>query len=133
MKLVILAAAILVGTFLRPGFAAESAKKPKDAKHLQHVVSFKFKESATAEQIDELVKAFGQLERKVKEIAGYEWGTNVSPENHAKGFTHCFIVTFKTEKDRDTYLTHPAHLEFVKLVGPIVDDVFVIDFWSQKG
>jgi Stress responsive A/B Barrel Domain len=41
-------------------------------------------------------------------------------------------VTFKTAEDRDAYLVHPAHKEFVKLVGPIVDDVFVIDFWAEK-
>ena len=131
MKLMTLVT-LLVGILMMPGLAADAKGKPKNAKHLQHVVSFKFKDTATQAQIDELVKAFGQLEKKIKEISAYEWGTNVSPEKHDKGFTHCFIVTFKTEKDRDTYLTHPHHMEFVKLVGPIVEDVFVIDFWAQK-
>jgi hypothetical protein len=110
---------------------AEKEAKPAKGK-LQHVVCFKFKDTATKEQIQELVEAFGRLPKQVKEIKSYQWGTNVSPEGHDKGFTHCFIATFKTEKDRDTYLVHPAHKEFVKLVPPLVEDVFVIDFWAQK-
>ena len=53
---------------------------------LYHV--FKFKESATKEQIKEVEDAFRDLKKKIKEIQSYEWGTNVSPEKHDKGFTH---------------------------------------------
>jgi len=58
-------------------------------------------------------------------------GTNVSKETRNKGCTHGFILTFKSETDRDTYIDHPAHKEFGKLVGPVLDDVFVIDFWAK--
>ena len=61
-----------------------------------------------------------------------EWGTNVSPEKHDKGFTHCFILSFKNEKNRDAYLVHPAHKAFGRLLGPVMEDVFVIDFWTEK-
>jgi len=113
------------------GLAADKPAQAKSGK-LNHVVSFKFKETATPAQIDALVAAFGALPKKIKEIKSYEWGTNVSPEKHDKGFTHCFILTFKTAEDRDAYLVHPAHKEFGKLVGPVVADVFVVDFWAQK-
>jgi hypothetical protein len=55
----------------------------------------------------------------------------VSKENRNKGCTHGFVLTFKSEADRDTYIDHPAHKEFGKLVGPVLDDVFVIDFWAK--
>ena len=131
MKLITLVSVLLVG-LCWPGWAAEGKKKKENKGTLQHVVCFKFKDNASETQVQELVKAFGELPNQIKEIKGFEWGTNVSPEKHAKGFTHCFIVTFKTEKARNTYLDHPAHQEFAKLVGPIVADVFVIDFWAQK-
>src|SRR6185436_5911267 len=99
---------------------------------LYHVVSFKFKEGATKEQIKQVEDAFRDLKNKVKEIQSYEWGTNVSPEKHDKGFTHAFILTFKNDKDRDAYLIHPDHKAFGKQLGPILADVFVIDFWSTK-
>ena len=101
------------------------------AEKLQHVVCFKFKSAAAPEEIKKVETAFGALREKIPQIAKLEWGTNVSKENRDKRFTHCFIVTFKSEKDRDTYIEHPEHKAFVKIVGPVVDDVFVIDFWAK--
>ena|SRR5436190_21076768 len=101
------------------------------AEKLQHVVCFKFKSAAAPEENKKVETAFGALREKIPQIAKLEWGTNVSKENRDKGFTHCFIVTFKSEKDRDTYIEHPEHKAFVKIVGPVVDDVFVIDFWAK--
>jgi len=109
--------------------AAEGS--PKSGGKLRHVAAFKFKESATKEQIKQVEDAFRDLKKKIKEIQDYEWGTNVSKENRNKGCTHGFILTFKSETDRDTYIDHPAHKDFGKLVGPVLDDVFVIDFWSK--
>jgi hypothetical protein len=102
------------------------------AEKLRHVVAFKFKTSASTEDIKKVEDAFRSLAKKINEVSAYQWGTNISKEQRDKGFTHCFILTFKSEKDRDTYLEHPEHKAFAKLVGPIVDDVFVIDFWSKK-
>ncbi len=98
---------------------------------LRHVVAFKFKESATPEQIKEVEKNFCALKSKISQIAALEWGTNCSPEQHAKGFTHCFIVTFNSAADRDAYLPHPAHKEFAGGLGGIIADVFVVDFWAK--
>lgn len=119
---------LIIGTLLASTLSAADAKTGK----LYHVVSFKFKDTAPKEQIKQVEDAFRDLKKKIKEIQTYEWGTNVSPEKHDKGFTHGFILTFKTEKDRDVYLVHPDHKAFGKLVGPVLADVFVIDFWAQK-
>ena len=99
---------------------------------LYHVVAIKFKPDAKAEQIKAVETAFAELKTRVPGVTSLNWGTNVSPEQKNKGFTHCFVLTFAAEKDRDTYLTHPAHKAFGKLLGPIVGDVLVIDFWSQE-
>src|SRR5262249_1421310 len=109
-------------------FAAES---PAPSGKLRHVVSFKFKAEAKPEQIDRVVEAFRDLKKKIPTIQQFEWGRNISPEKHDKGFTHGFTVTFKSEKDRDEYLVHPDHRAFGKLLGPILADVFVIDYWAQ--
>src|SRR5213083_2382542 len=101
------------------------------AAKLRHVVAFKFKQSATREQIKQVEDAFRDLKKKIKEIQDYEWGTNVSKETRNKGCTHGFILTFKNETDRDTYIDHPAHKDFGRLVGPVLDDVFVIDFRAR--
>lgn len=113
------------------GSAAEKSAKPRKGK-LNHVVAFKFKASATKEQVQQAVDAFRALPKKISQINGFEWGTNVSPEKHDKGFTHGFVLTFKTEKDRDEYLVHPDHKAFGAMLGSILDDVMVIDFWAEK-
>jgi hypothetical protein len=115
----------------RPSFAvAEDKEQPKG--ELRHVVLVQFKADATKEQIQEVVTAFGAMRKKIDVIAGFEWGTDVSVENLAQGFTHCFIVTFKDAKARDHYLPHPVHEEFKKLALPRVEKVLVVDFYVQK-
>ena len=128
MKLLSLLVA-LAGTL---AFSAMAAEKPAGATKLLHVVSFKFKSTATPEQIKEVTDAFSALKKKIPAIQSLDWGTNISPEKHDKGFTHGFILSFNTEKDRDAYLVHPDHKEFGKALGPVLADVFVIDFWAQE-
>lgn len=109
-------------------FAASSEERTGT---LRHVVAFKFKDSATPEQIDRAVAEFRALKDKIPQIVAFEMGTNVSPEGLHKGFTHCFILTFRSAEDRDIYLEHPDHQAFGRSLRPILEDVFVIDFWAE--
>lgn len=124
MKSFTLALALLFSVVLATSTLAADKK-------LQHVVCFKFKEAATKAQIDNLNKEFAALKTKIPGIKDFEYGKNNSPEGKDKGFTYCYIVTFKSEKDREGYLPHPEHQKFIKIVKEIVDDVFVIDFWTE--
>jgi hypothetical protein len=130
-KLWLLPALLLTCVIALTTFAAP---KPTDRGSLYHVVNFKFKDTATPEQIKGVETAFAALPTSIPQIKSLEWGTNISPEKLDKGFTHCFVLTFKTEKDRDAYLVHPQHKEFGKLVGPTLADggVLVVDFWAKK-
>jgi hypothetical protein len=98
---------------------------------LRHVVLFNFKDDAPVEKINEIETAFAALPGRIPAIHSFEWGTNNSPEGLDKGLTHCFLVTFLSEEDRTTYLPHPAHKEFVDLIGPYVEEVTVIDYWTK--
>ena len=99
---------------------------------VRHVVLFKFKDTATPEQIDALVEDFRALKVKVPAIRDYEWGTDISVEKRSEGYTHCFLVTFDDTKARDTYLTHPAHKALVGKLKPILDKVLVVDYIAQR-
>lgn len=99
---------------------------------IRHVVCFKFKDGTSPEQIRKVERDFAALKGKIKQIAAFEWGTNVSPEKHDKGFTHCFFLTFNSAADRDAYLPHPAHKAFAASLGGILADVFVVDYVVQK-
>ena len=111
------------------GCPLKCAKKP--AQILRHIVLFKFKDGTTNEQIKKFESSFCSLPSKIDAIYDYEWGTDVSVENRSQGFTHCFIVTFLAEADRDKYLPHPAHKELVAILEPHLDKVIVIDYWTK--
>jgi len=98
---------------------------------VRHVVLFKFKDGASAEQVKAVEEKFRALKSRIPQIQDLEWGTNVSPENHAQGFTHCFFLTFKDAAARDAYLPHPAHKEFGASLGPVLDKVLVVDYVSK--
>ncbi len=111
---------------------AGAKKEVKESdKLLRHVVLFNFVDTATEENIKEIEQAFVALPDRIPEIYDFEWGTNNSPEGLDKGLSHCFFVTFLSEEDRAIYLPHPAHQEFVSLVGPFVEDVTVVDYWVE--
>ena len=107
---------------------ATSAQK----KELRHVVMFKFKEGTSVADVKKVEDAFRELPNKIKEIKGYEWGTNNSPEKLDNGFTHVFLLTFDSEEGRGAYLPHPDHKAFGKVLGPFLDKVMVLDYWSEK-
>ena len=100
-------------------------------KMLRHVVLFKFKDDATAADVKKVETAFKKLPSQIKEIKGFEWGTNNSPENLNQGFTHSFFLSFNSEEDRAVYLPHPAHKAFGALLTPHLDKVLVIDYWTK--
>ncbi len=102
----------------------------EEVRLLRHVVLFKFKEGTSSEDIAKVEEAFSALPAKIPEIYDYEWGINNSPEGLDKGFTHCFFLSFLSEEDRAVYLPHPDHQEFGKILGPHLEDVTVVDYWS---
>jgi hypothetical protein len=94
-------------------------------------VLFAFKDGTTPEQLKSVEDAFRALPSKINVIAGFEWGTDVSPEKKSDGFTHCFFLTFRSEADRDAYLVHPDHKAFGKVLRPYLAKVLVVDYWAK--
>jgi hypothetical protein len=111
-----------------------SQSAPPDSGHkvLRHVVFYKFKDSLTRQQVQEVVDAFAALPKKIDAIIGYEHGTNVSEEGKSEGLTHAFVVTLRDEKGREAYLSHPAHDEYVQVVRDRREKVVVFDYWAHE-
>ncbi|HRK34011.1 MAG TPA: Dabb family protein [Candidatus Hydrogenedentes bacterium] len=106
----------------------EEEEVAASAKIFRHVVFFKFKDGTSEADIAKVQRAFLDLKNGIETVRAIEAGHNVSTENLDQGYTHAFIVTFEDAAGRDTYLTHPVHDEFVKIAGPHLDKVCVIDF-----
>lgn len=110
----------------------EIPKENMNEKLLRHVVIFKFTDSTTEAKANELNAAFAALPEAIPEIKDFEWGINDSPENFHQDFTHCYLVTFASEYDRDSvYSPHPAHQAFVSKIQPHIEKVFVVDYWTN--
>jgi hypothetical protein len=112
--------------------APKKAQKNRYLGHVRHVVLLKFKDGTKEEDVKKVEDAFRALREKIPVVESLEWGTNVSPEKINQGFTHCFFLTFRTEKDRDTYLKHPEHKAFGGVLRPHVDKVLVVDFVAKE-
>jgi len=97
---------------------------------LRHAVFFKFKDTSTPQDIKQVTDAISALPAKIPEITELEWGENINKNEFADGFTHCFLLTFKNEAGRATYLPHPDHKAFGAVLGPHFDKAFVIDYWG---
>ena len=130
----LLGALLLCAVSLASVFVGRNLTVAEDAqaKPLRHVVLFKFKNSASSQQVDKLVDEFRGLAKKIPFIADFEYGVNNSPEGLNEGLTHCFLVTFKSEKDRDAYLPHAAHKAFVEQLMPHLEKAVVVDYVASK-
>jgi hypothetical protein len=116
--------------------AATSTPTSAPASHVgrvRHVVLFKFKDSTPPEELRKVEAAFAALPGKIPQIRDFEWGTDMSPEGLQAGHTHAFLVTFDTAADRDAYLPHPAHKEFVEILKPLLEKATVVDFVAKTG
>ncbi len=98
---------------------------------LRHVVMFGWKDGTDTNQINKIVDAFKTLPSKISLIKSFEWGLNNSPEGLNGGLTHCFLIAFASEADRDAYLIHPAHKDFSANLQPRPDKVTVLDYWAK--
>jgi len=98
---------------------------------LRHIVLFKWKPETPPEKIAEIEAAMHALAAKIPQVAEYEWGTDVSVQGLSQGFTHCFVVSFRSEADRDIYAPHPDHVAFMALCKPHREVVLTFDFFAR--
>ncbi|PZX48914.1 Dabb family protein [Algoriphagus chordae] len=105
------------------------AAKPDSV--LRHNVFFSFKETSSPEDIQTVVDAFRNLQNEIDGIEAFEYGVNSSPEGLNQGLTHAFVLTFYSDAARDAYLPHPAHAAFGAILGPHLDKVTVVDYWTR--
>ncbi len=126
MQKLIVIASLLIFTF------GSCAVAPSHEGHLRHVVLFAFKSDTTPQQIASVESAALALKDQISEILAYEWGTDVSTENRAHGFTHCVFITFADAAARDIYLPHPAHKSFIEVAMPFLEDVLVLDYIAHE-
>ena len=117
---------------IAPKTGTTMEKLAQKEKLLRHVVIFKFNDESSEADVNRLNNAFNALADSIPVIKDFEWGINDSPENFHQGFTHCYLLTFASEEDRDSvYTPHPQHQAFVASLQPHLEKVFVVDYWTN--
>ena len=116
---------------VKENYVDAKGKSGGGEKILRHVVIFAFKDSVTVEQIKEIEINFGRLPQEIDEIHDFEWGRNLDSNQMSKGLTHCFVLTFESEEDLQTYEVHPAHEKFKDETIGHVKDLLVMDYWQN--
>jgi hypothetical protein len=79
MKITVLVSLLLAMSFA--SFAQKNHNSKHNPKLLRHVVIFKFKDTSSPEDVDNVAKTFAALYGKVPQIAAFEWGVNMSQEH----------------------------------------------------
>jgi hypothetical protein len=102
-----------------------------------HIVLFEFKPSTGSKLIHDVCRQMLALKQncihpttKQPYILDCTGGRDNSPEGHQVGaFSHAFVSHFANMEDRRYYLEEdPAHLEFVKSLENIIQNVRVVDY-----
>lgn len=105
---------------------------PREVNVLRHIVLFRWNPDTPPGTIAEIEAALCALPATIPQIAGFEWGTDISVQGLSQGFTHCFIVSFDSEADRDVYATHPDHMAFLALSKPHRQTVMTFDYFARE-
>jgi len=94
---------------------------------VEHVVLFKWIESATPEAINKVVKELRGLKGQIEGILDLSCGENFSPRS--QGFTHDQAVRFADRAALEAYGPHPIHQRVVQnYINPIKADVLALDY-----
>ncbi len=131
-KFFVLLIAIAIAGAVYLNMSDQPTAADKQDKLLRHVVLFQFKDTASKEEVQHIIDEFKGLPSQIPSIFAFEYGTDNSPEGLADGFTHCFLLTFKSEADRESYLPHPAHKAFGTALKPYLEKVLVVDYWAGE-
>ncbi len=94
---------------------------------VEHIVLFKWKAEASAEQVTAAIEGLRGLKALLPEIVDLTVGENFCNRN--QGFTHGLVVRFEDRAGLESYGPSDAHQNVVKnLISPIRADVLAIDY-----
>ncbi|KAJ5832502.1 hypothetical protein N7474_000813 [Penicillium riverlandense] len=103
---------------------------------ITHIVLFQFKESVSAEVVNDVCRRMLGLKDNcihpssqkpyIKSSSG---GRDNSIEGAQNGISHAFVVEFASAADRDFYIEKdPVHLAFVRSLDGIIEKAQIIDY-----
>ncbi len=94
---------------------------------IEHIVLFRWKIEATAEQIGAGIEGLRALKDSIPGIASLACGADFSGK--AQGYTHALVIRFSDRASFDAYGPHQAHRAVIEThLKPILESVIDFDF-----
>ncbi len=93
---------------------------------LKHLVFFKFKDSASATDIERLAEGLGGLPEKIDAIREFVFGRDIIHSERSYDFA--LISMFDNLEQMQTYQVHPDHQKVVAHAKEICSSVLAVDF-----
>ncbi len=94
---------------------------------IEHIVLFRWKPEATAEQVAAGMEALRGLQDRIPGVAALTCGADFS--GRAQGYAHALVIRFSDRATFDAYGPHPAHQAVIEThLTPILADVLDFDF-----
>jgi len=99
---------------------------------IEHLVILSIKASATEAEVTQALRSLEALMEAIPEIKTFKLLKNNSKESFATPYPYGFVMTFDSQKDRDTYVNHPSHVKLAKiqLLPLLAQDPVVFDYES---
>ncbi|XP_047323848.1 stress-response A/B barrel domain-containing protein At5g22580-like [Impatiens glandulifera] len=92
----------------------------------KHLVVAKFKEGVV---LDEILSGMEKLVSDIESVISFQWGEDIeSLDMLRQGYTHAFMMTFKSKDEFNAFLGHPKHLEFSETFSQVIEKIVVLDF-----
>ncbi len=93
---------------------------------ITHVVLFKFKQEATADEIQQLAEGLGALPQLIEEIREFRFGVDVL--HTERSYDLGLVSSFDDLEALQRYQVHPEHQKVVAQVKAIASNVVAVDF-----
>ena len=117
----------------RAGAAGTTAADPLPRGAVGHVVIFWLKEPGDADGRRQIIDASESF-RSVPGVLSVEAGEKLASPRRNVDATYdvALVMWFKDRASLERYQTHPAHLEMLSRVGPLIDRTIAYDFMRAR-
>ncbi|CAG5068668.1 hypothetical protein DYBT9623_01400 [Dyadobacter sp. CECT 9623] len=105
---------------------------PHKPAETQKVVCIKFKEGATAEDMEKHLRDFASMKTSIKDLVAYSAGRVQKSEGSANEFDVIHYLTFRTDEGAQQYALNSDRKEFIKTNEANWDKVLEMNSDIQK-
>jgi len=98
---------------------------------INHVVLLDVPDAVNSQIVDDALAAIRDLPGRIDGVLAVTAGPDVSIQGLAAGYTHGAIVRLSDPVARQRFLRHPAHVEAVAPLRPLLRRITIVDLGAD--